>query len=183
MNHVLIILIAICISTSAYSQQDTVLIKYKKSWKDNLFVTDTVFFPSSMYRHMLFGTTILPATNNQMYARSYGLYFDQVAKSECLQSGEEVYRSKDKINSIASTDSTLVVDLSVYDNCCYDFLCDVAIDSMGTVNIIYYGYGTNCACECCFGLTYRFSLAKDLSYPALKAVMLNGRRETMKKID
>ena len=52
------------------------------------------------------------------------------------------------------------------------------------VNLIQYGYGaTYCACICCFGLTYEFSLMREFSeFDRLKKVMINGDERTLKKL-
>jgi len=135
-----------------------------------------------MTRNMLTGTTILPSTHNQMRARGFGLYFETISKSDCKSRGVDVYNGSDKINSIAITDSSLTVDINIYDNCCYDFLCDVSVDSSGVVNLIYQGYGSYCSCDCCFGLTFHFSILKGSDYEEIKAVMLMEDKSTLKKI-
>lgn len=170
------------IVTSAQSP-DTVFIRQDKNYDDTLiYKTDIVIFQSGMTKHILIGTTVLPWTDNQQMAKGYRLYFHEVKKSDCLQSEEIVYRSPDKINSIIDTDSTLTVDISITDNCCYDFFCDISVDSSATLNLIFYGYGTYCFCYCCFGLTYYFSKLKSPDYPDLKAVMINSNHNTTMRI-
>ncbi len=169
----------------ASAQQDTVFIKQSIDWTaDTLqYETDTILFESGMVRHILAGTTILPSTHNQMNAWGYGLFLQDVTKSDCQSHGEEVYWNKDKINFVDITDSTLKVDITVYDNCCYDFLCDAAVDSSGVLNLIYHGYGGNCACDCCFGLIYHFERSTYPDNQPITSVQIQGDLETRKKFD
>lgn len=178
----LILFNAISLITSA--QQDTVFVKQSIDWTaDTLqYETDTVLFESGMVRHILMGTTIIPSTHNQMNAWGYGLFLEKITKSDCQSHGEEVYWNKDKINFVDMTDTTLTVDITVYDNCCYDFLCDAAIDSSGTLNLIYQGYGGHCACDCCFGLVYHFTRTTYSDNQPITSVQLQGDPETRKKI-
>ena len=178
---------------SAYAQQDTDLTKYqdtvfirynKDANYDRLnYVVDTVIFQSSMRRHVLTGTCVLPATRNQMAAREYGLYFKKVVKSNCQKEIEFEGFDPDRINSILVTDTTLMIDINITDNCCFDFLCDCSVDSTGTLNLTYTGYGTYCSCDCCFGLTYYLLIYKEKDTPELKGVMINGNRKTLKAIN
>lgn len=170
-------------STVAIAQSpDTVFIRQDHSFDDTLiYATDTIVFESGMRKQILIGTTILPSTHNQMMARGYGLYLNKVTKSDCKGDAYEKW-STDKINSIINTDSTLTVDINITDNCCYEFLCDISVDSTGTLNLIYYGYGTYCACNCCFGLTFHFAKEKNPDYSDIKAVLINENRKTIKHI-
>lgn len=162
---------------------DTVFIRQDNNFDDTLiYTTDTIVFESGMTKQILVGTTTLPSTHNQMMARGFGLYLSKVTKSNCQRDAYDD-PSPDKINSIINTDSTLIVDINISDNCCYEFLCDMSVDSTGTLNLIFYGYGTYCACECCFGLTYHFYKIKDPEYSEIKSVMINGFRKTTKAIN
>lgn len=157
---------------------DTVFMRQDHEYDDTLiYSTDTVIFKSGMTKHILIGTTVLPWTHDQLMAKGYGLYFDKVTKSDC-KNHEEKW-SADKINAIHTTDSTMTVDIQITDNCCYDFLCDISMDSSATLDLIYHGYGTYCSCDCCFGLTYHFSLLKSDDYREVKAVMINGNRKSI----
>ena len=116
-----------------------------------------------------------------MRAKSYGLDFVKVQKVDCSSHGEEVYRAKDKINSYELTDSTLLVDFTLYSNCCYDFLCDITVDENGILNLLYQGYGSYCACNCCFGLIYELDIIKNEDYSEINGIMLNGKIESLLK--
>ena len=167
-------------SAFTLSAQDTVFIKKTKDWTAAYpeYETDTVIFPSGMMRNILTGTTVIPFTQNQQYAKGYGLFFEKVTKSDCSNSREEVYKEEDKINSFESNESNLTIEVKVYDNCCYDFLCDIAVDSNGTLNLIYQGYGSHCGCECCHGLTFELSKFVHSNFGEIKALMLNGDEST-----
>ena len=158
-------------------RSDTIFIQKREG---AAYRTDTVFFDSPMKRHILIGTTILPSTQNQMQARNYGLYLNKITESSCQKVVEHI--EEGKINSIIETDSTLTIDINIADNCCYAFLCDVSVDSTATIKLIYHSYGTYCACNCCFGLTYHFSKATHETSPKIKAVMINDERKTLKRI-
>jgi hypothetical protein len=170
--------------TVSIAQMDTVFIRTNATDDVDLpiYETDTILFFSPWERRILIGTCIMPSTENQMEAYGYGLWFESIEKSDCQSHGEEVYYNADRINYIEKTDSTLKIDLNIFTNCCYDFLCDYSVDSTGTLNLIYHGYGSFCACDCCFGLTYNIRIspypdARELSY-----VQLNGDLTTRKKI-
>lgn len=171
---------------NGFSQnEDTVFVKIPEHHIDSTsYNTDTVLYRyGNLNKTMLFGTTILPSTQNQRSARGYGLWFDDLSKSDCQSSGEEVYFSKDKINSVINTDSSLIVDINIYDNCCYDFLCDISVDTTGTVNLIYNGYGmSHCACDCCFGLVFHISKASYEEFKPITGIRLSGNKNAYQKL-
>lgn len=178
------------VKTFVPKQQDTIFIRHDSDWtSENLrYITDTIIFESGMRRNILTGTTILSSTHNQYSAYwEYGVYFKGVTKSDCQKSAEEFeglgMGIETKINSIIITDSTITIDINVFDNCCYDFLCDVSIVDGSIINLIYTGYGTHCDCDCCYGLTYKFEKLKDPAYKKMKSVMLNGNKQTIKRIN
>ena len=162
------------ISASIFAQQDTVFIKQSMDWTaDTLqYKTDTVLFESGLARNFLIGTTVLSGTHNQIAAQGYGLYLNKVSKTDCQNHGEEVYHSKDRINTVELTDTTLTVDITVFDNCCYDFLCDATMDEMGNLSLIYHGYGNYCFCDCCFGLVFHFIREMNSEALPVKSVQL-----------
>ena len=164
------------------TKMDTVFIKYDPDGFDDIleYKTDTLLFQSQNSRHLLVGTTSLPETKNQMTTWKYGLQFEKVNPTECL-SGNSI--STDTINYIESTDSTLVIDVNVYDNCCFSFLCDVSIDNSGIMNLISTGYGGTCGCNCNFCLTFIFNKKNDVKYPNIEGVMVNGNRKSIKKFN
>lgn len=186
MKQLLFLLISIFACASARGQaEDTVFITCNRDPYGNQvkYRTDTIVFPSEMMRNYLVGTTRLPGTHNSMAAFEYGLSFINVTKSACRQD-VTAKGGKDHINGITATDTSLTIDMTIYDNCCYDFLCDIRTDSTGTLHLLYSGYGTYCSCECCFGLVYHLKIDRFEDTPELKAVMINdlgGTKRMIKK--
>lgn len=185
MKALILSILFINLTANTFSQYDTVFIKQSdsRSYDKLIYSTDTILFSSSMTRNIITGTTILPWTHNQQNAKGYGIYFETVTKTECKNSGKEVYFSNDKINSIINTDSTILVDITIYDNCCYDFICDISVDSLGVLNLIYHGYGTYCACNCCFGLVFSLKKTDHMENMDIHSIRLNGDNKTLKKIE
>jgi hypothetical protein len=179
----ILILYIILFSAVGFSQSpDTVFIRQDHNFDDTLIYSmDTVIFESGMRKQILIGTTVLPGTHNQMAARGSGLYLKNVTKSNCQGDANEKW-VPDKINSIINSDTTLTVDINITDNCCYEFMCDISVDNTGTLNLINYGYGTYCSCECCFGLTFHLRKEKSPDYTEINAIMINGNRKTLKPI-
>lgn len=171
------------ISISSSGQQDTVFIKYNLDNDQDkiVYTTDTVLFATPMGRHILKGTTVIPWTHNQQIAKGYGFYFDNVTKSDCKKDAT-AERIPTKINSIVNKTNELIIDINISDNCCYSFLCDIQILNESTINLIYYGYGTYCSCDCCFGLTYKLTKEDVPELTKIKSVMINGISKTMTEI-
>ena len=182
---IIFVIIFLSIDTFGQKVADTVFIKYNKDWtsRSKSYITDTVVFQSGMVRHILTGTAILPSTHNQMDAHGYGLYFHKVTKSDCIKNSNENSKSKNYINSIFTTDSTIIINFNIYDNCCFDFLCDISVDTNATLNLIYNGYGTYCSCNCCFGLTYVLNIINRKDIPRIKAAIINGDPKTLKAVN
>lgn len=164
--------------------QDTVFIKNdSEKFKNKLdYKTDTLIFESAVHRHYLTGTTILPATNGQMHAHEYGLWFTKLTKTDCQHNGENEKGAPDRINSIISNDTSIIIDISIYDNCCHSFLCDISVEDESIINLAYIGYGSYCFCGCFFGLTYTLNKVKTDDLKKIKSVMLNGNRKTLKNL-
>ncbi len=178
-----ILIIALSHTTTTWSQTDTIFIRYDKNGTDEIlqYQTDTFVFNVPKSSTPLVGTTILPWTTNQQVAKGYGLYLQSVRISECLNNGREL-PGDEEIIAITETDSSLIIETKIIGNCCHDFLCDVQVVEDSIVNLISYSYGTTyCACACCFGLTYEFSLMKIEEYEKLKYFMIAGNRKTLRK--
>ncbi|MHB1278838.1 MAG: hypothetical protein ACYC1Q_10605 [Bacteroidia bacterium] len=177
------ILFSLLTTILARGQADTVFMRY-----DNLqfegekivYTTDTFLFDSPRARTILVGTTILPWTGNQQNAKGCGLYLNKVEIAPC-RNGERP-KEKEEVNLVTQSDSTLIISLSILGNCCHSFLCDVQVVNDSTINLIQYGYGASyCACTCCFGLSYEFSLLRGSSeFEKLMNVMINGDERTLK---
>ncbi|MCL2328009.1 MAG: hypothetical protein FWC39_05785 [Bacteroidetes bacterium] len=182
-------IIFVFISLLTYSQQDTVFFKYNIADYDEpvSYTTDTIIFydrPFTKDRDMLIGTTVLPWTSGQMNARSFGIsFFKSITSEPCKTSGEEAYRMKDEIISVVETENELIVSIKISANCCHTFLGDVDVFDENTINLITHGYGSWCACMCCFGLTFHFDTMKEWGdYSKLEYIIINGREETRRKI-
>jgi hypothetical protein len=88
----------------------------------------------------------------------------------------------DHVESISQSDSTFFVSIQIGSNCCHKFLGDAGTINDTILNLIFIGYGGNCACTCCFGLTYSFYKEEfDFTIP-LKWVMINDDRTTLYRI-
>lgn len=177
--------------SSCFAQQDTVFIRYTDKLADALsYKVDTLLYSSIlMSSNILVGTTALPNTENQMAARSYGLHFIGVEASQCDDTPESRYKWQSaeiphEIIKVEMTDSLMSVDISLYSNCCYDFLCDVAVLEGGVLNLIYHAYGkSHCTCSCCFGLNYQMSFPFEAREgKKLTGVVINGDMRTLKKL-
>jgi hypothetical protein len=148
---------------------DTVFIKYDTDGFDEKleYTIDTFVFESANSRNILIGTDVLHGTYNQQTLWSYGLYLNDISSTDCQT--DRVEGLSNRINYISETDSTLTVDLTIVSNCCHSFLADTKIDTLSQLNLIYYGYGGICGCNCCFGLQYHFK--KDEIYPTENKVL------------
>lgn len=162
---------------------DTVFIRQDHDYDDTLiYTTDTVVFESGMRKHLLYGTTVLPYTHHQMGARAYGIYLNNVQRSQCRTQGEVRFKP-DRITNLQKTDTSLIIDINITENCCYEFLCDMGVDSSGIINLMYQGYGTYCSCDCCFGITYHMRRDNDPEYKSVRGVMINGDRKNVRYFD
>ena len=134
----------------------------------------------------LAGTTILSGSRNNMESRFlHGFQLYKIDKSECLNDGFEK-NEPTKINQIEiKNDSTMVIQFTINENCCHDFLGEIEITKDNVLNLIYHGYGSYCACGCCFGLTYELFLIReeDFNLEKVKSAMINGNKETLSKIE
>ncbi|MES2554733.1 MAG: hypothetical protein V4604_01205 [Bacteroidota bacterium] len=183
MKNLIFLLLFTCLQSTLSAQSDTVLIVRSNTLSGNEPTVDTFMFDSPMLGQVLIGTCILPGTSGQTMAYGNGVWFEKVTKSDCMNHGEEVYRDVSHINSFTITDSTLIVNMTFIDNCCYEFLCDVEMGDDGILHLNYTGYGSLCACLCCFGVQYHFKLEKDSDYYNLKGIMLGNNEKTFRKIE
>lgn len=164
--------IVISSNTCCSQHADTVFIHYTAHDNDSIYLkVDTSIFESFMHRNLLIGTTILSETHNQQYAKGYGLWLNKVEKSNCPKTRGEP-KNQNSINSIIQTDTSMIIDVSFTANCCQDFLCDIGIGSGDTLNLITIGYGTNCACTCCYGITFYLDKVLDSEFRKVKGVKL-----------
>lgn len=182
----LLVTLLVFASLSAFTQRnDTVFVKYMDLHGDGEnYRTDTLFTSRPTENHFLVGTMIIPNTNNQFSAYDYGLWNAQVVGSECNSHAESDIYGPDKVVDVQMTDSTLIITCKIAANCCHDFLCDIKVSDQGVLNLLYQGYGDNCACDCCFGLTYTFDLEDYYEeVKELKGIVINGDEKTFTSIE
>lgn len=171
--------------------QDTVFIRQSDPYADSiLYKTDTVIFLSAAKSKILYGTTILPWTDNQQVAKSYGLFFNNIKFSECQENIEQITEDEeylDQTNSILTVtknDTLLTVEIKIIANCCHSFLCDISVENDSILNLIYYGYGVSCSCDCCYGLIYQIKNERYFEdNKKIKYVMIKDDKKTIKKIN
>lgn len=174
------------VASFAFTQDDTVFVRYKNAWEgdENTYFVDTFPVHQGARPNFLVGTTILPGTSNQNSGYHYGLSFEDVTGSPCRSDEASEIFGPDKILSFDHTDSTLIIETKIIGNCCHDFLCDINVDTNGVLNLIYTGYGEYCACDCCFGLIFTFDHDQGEFYEdKLTGIIINGDDKTFRKLD
>jgi hypothetical protein len=174
-------LMVVLVTSFSWGQADTVFIKYnidKFEDKPN-YKTDTVIFDTPNARQILYGTTVLPWTQNQQIAKNYGLYLDTVSMTPCKQDLGARPNTIGEVLSVNHHNDSLTIELNYWGNCCHSFLCDIEVRDDNTVNLIIHGYGaTYCSCQCCFGLTYHLTTFKGIEFEKLKYIMVNDDEKT-----
>jgi hypothetical protein len=165
-----------------WAQTDTILIIYPKDPQlMELKETDTILFNSPMDVQILYGTMAIPETGNQLALWSYsGLRLQSVIGSDCSGEHEGII---ERIESVEKNDSMWIISTQITSNCCHKFLGDAALESDSIINLKFIGYGGNCACTCCFGLTYTFIHENEDYFQDYKWVMINDDRRTLFKIE
>lgn len=164
-----------------WAQSDTILIVYPKDPQlMELKETDTILINSPMDVQILHGTMAIPETGNQIALWSYsGLFLESVVGSDCSGEHEGI---EERIEIIEKNDSVWIFSAQIASNCCHKFLCDASLESDSIINLKFIGYGGNCACTCCFGLTYTFSKEKADYFQDYEWVMINDDRRTLYRI-
>ena len=165
-----------------YGQRDTIWISKQKDWRAYTFQFDwdTVYFISDQISCPLQGTIKIPWSKNQEFVRDAGLKFLGIESSECSSKGEPVDHIPEEISSIKRLGDELRITAKVKGNCCYDFICDVGIIDNQTLNLIYYGYGNICGCNCCYSIIYRFKIEDNEKFDSIGKVVLNSNLEIVK---
>lgn len=164
-----------------WSQSDTILIVYPKDPQlMELKKTDTILINSSMDGQILYGTMAIPETGFQIALWSYsGIRLQSVVGSDCSGEHEGII---ERIESVTKNDSMWIISTQITSNCCHKFLGDASLESDSIINLKFIGYGGNCACTCCFGLTYTFSKENEDYFQDYKWVMINDDRRTLYRI-
>lgn len=138
------------------------------------------------FSNKLIGTTVLKGSSKNREARwIHGVYLEKMEKSECQNGGSEKINPT-RINKVQIVNDTiLVVQFTINENCCNDFLGEIEVTKDKVLNLTYQTYGADCACNCCFGLTYEIFLFREEEYELekMKTVMINGIKETETKIE
>lgn len=182
MKKVIFIILAFIISIACIAQSDTVFIRYDKSEYDApiQYTTDTIIYETFTMRKLLYKSMVLPLTLNQQIAKGYGLFLDSVAISPCANKGQGRPDYINEVQSVISTEDSLVIQINFWGNCCHHFLCDIEIVDTNTINIITIGYGgMYCSCDCCYGLSLFFEPLNDVfeDFKKLKYISINGDKK------
>lgn len=168
---------------SVWAQQDSVFLKYPydiDTAGKAIYSVDTILFRAYHVGDILIGTTIIPGTRNSMNLMNRGYMLHDIRLMPC--DGGDVFEVVSRVNAVRETDSTLEVDATITDNCCFNFLCDARIDEDNVLHLLYTGYGMNCSCFCCFGLTYVFERWDFVEHPKITAVMIDDEQSSLYKI-
>lgn len=169
---ILTILVCIILSANIFANdgRDTVFIKSKIE-DTHKYKIDTVIFDSPFFNHILYGTTILPDTWNQINAKGLGILLTDVEQDRI---SDGCMPDSDQILFIEKSDSTLTIKANISGNSCHSFLCDVKIVNDNTLNLITHEYGTYCACLSSYLLTFKFNLMEFANLDKIKNVSING---------
>ncbi len=82
----------------------------------------------------------------------------------CENSGGGVENSNHdkKVKEITLTENGFIIDFTIVENCCSEFLCEAEIVDETTLNIIYHPFGNHCSCNCKFEIKYTFTIDNSL---------------------
>lgn len=185
-------MVLLVVSFHGVAQPDTTIITRDSNYRDDtlIYITDTLISSTIMDRlPVLYGTVVLPETNNTRSALIHGLFLADVSKSNCKRPKEksERFRVENEDISIVKTDTMWVVELQINDNCCHQFLCEISVEKSSILNFIYKGYGYSyCDCNCNYILTYKIEL-DDYDFmkeeiAKVKYTMINGDEQTLSEI-
>jgi len=172
-------------SLSVFCQNDTVFIERNINFnnpKYPKYEQDTIVFESPYYRHVLIGTSVVNSLENYRAMNIYGFDFYKIESISCNSNDIELGSKTNSIQSIYKNDSSLLAEISVYDNCGYSFLCEIEIANDSTLNFIAKGYGHFFSCNCCHTLKYYIKLNKECDIEKTKYFIINGEEKTRKSI-
>ena len=160
---------------------DTMYVKYHDPFSDSLYYKEDTILSTSRLNVFLAGTDILPITGNQLDARRFNIFLDDLTSYDCIDH-TEVFDNK--IVSVLKKGDKIIVTIKVQSNCCYQFLGDIGVYNDSTLNLIYIDYGDkHCACNCIYDLTYSLSTNQynEEGIIDLKAFVINNDFSTLKK--
>ncbi len=136
------------------------------------------------------GDIILYGNSNIALAKRDGYELSDFYMLSC-DSGERMI-NKNKISSIENIDSTLIIKVSIENNCCKNILASIKIEEDSIINILYHDYGSPCLCDCNFCLTYEINYSIDRIKKVsrwtsrnkfVKYLMFDGDRKTLVNIE
>lgn len=178
----LLFISSILICRITFAQQDTIFVltpdREAMESEKVVYKTDTILQGYGFEHPYLVGTCVFP-TYGMANTWAHGLNLVKITKSDCNSHGEEAYSESAKIMNYQLTEDSLIVELKIIDNCCFEFLCFSDVDDNGILHIKYIGYGSLCACMCCFGTTYHFGVEHEEYYEEIKGIMLEDDEKTL----
>ncbi|WP_046756897.1 hypothetical protein [Kordia jejudonensis] len=116
---------------------------------------------------------VISPKGNQLFTESVKLRYLQnvdgyvltsAAVSSCENSGGGIENPDDdkKITKITNAEDRFLIEFTVVENCCSEFLCEAEIVDETTLNILYHPFGNHCSCECKFEMKYTFTVNTSL---------------------
>ena len=157
--------------------KDTVFIKYQDQDNDTLYIEGGV---DPNMKQVLVGTTVLPYSKKNISLIWEGIELADLTLFKNCNEHPKNFKLYPIFNAIQKDSNFLVVDVSIVDNCCYNFLGEASIEN-DTLHLIYNGYGNYCACSCCFRLEYTFKKLDDYPSKKIKYVSIENRERTITK--
>lgn len=133
-------------------------------------------------QYHLLGTCIIPNTRKGSTLTKYDLDLSGIEKTNCKESIGSRRWKPDTVITMVNTDDKLIAEITITDNCCYEFLCDAYVDSNAVLHLLYTGYGEVCFCNCCYGLTYIFRKSNSTVHPTITGIIINEDPRTFKVI-
>lgn len=162
------------------AENDTVFIKkevhFKKVEIDTIIIKGGI--PPSQPK-VLIGTTFLPYSNKMIGLLNKGLSPIKLEVIEECNGSITPKNFKDypKFIKIVRNSNQLTIDVSIFANCCHNFLGEAEVIENDTLNLIYTSYGGFCSCNCCFTLRYKFNTSMEKNYQILKYVTINSSKK------
>lgn len=154
--------------------QDTIIISYPEHDGDSSYrITDTLIRRHTFSPAILVGDTFLSGSTGWIQMRGIGLDLASFEATAC--NPNERPEGEDSFISLILNDSLLEAELKIYSNCCHSFLGDVTLVNDSTLSFDFHTYGNFCACDCCFGLKYRFvANTFNQDFKKLEYFLING---------
>lgn len=171
---ILMVTILVFYNLTLSAQADSVFIRRATANRDLVdsikYDVDTFVFKSRQDRRLLIGTSVLNSEKTYNAYNNFGLLLHAVEASNCIK-GREVYENK--LVRVNRSDSILVVEVNIYDNCGYAFLCEIDVKDK-VLNIIANGYGVHYFCDCNYTLKYFIRIVESGEEFPIQHYMING---------